>query len=359
MRMTNLLRHRLWMLACLGVMLAACGGNTRPDPAPTIVEPAAPVTVPDIRIGIALGGGAAKGFAHIGVIKMLEANGLEPVVVSGTSAGSVVGALYASGMDPFQMQRQAFALDESKIRDVSLFSGGVIRGQKLQDYVNELVGKRPLEKMAKPFAVVSTQLETGDRTVFVRGNTGQAVRASSSIPGVFEPTLIGGLHYVDGGIVSPVPVDAARELGADFVIAVDISTVASGKAPGSLLGNVNQSIAIMGRKLGAQELARADIVIRPDVDEIGPAGFEQRNDAILEGEKAAMAALPQIRAALAQMQQQRIAEATAKARATAAIEARKAAEIAAANAARCAQEQSRVAGLLRLTPDCATSAEAP
>ena len=358
MPITTNLRRPSWLLLCLAATLVACGGNTRPDPAPAIVEPVAPVTVPEIRIGIALGGGAAKGFAHIGVIKMLEANGLEPVVVSGTSAGSVVGALYASGMDAFQMQRQAFALDESKIRDVSLFSGGVIKGQKLQDYVNELVDKRTLDRMAKPFAVVSTQLETGERTVFVRGNTGQAVRASSSIPGVFEPTLIGGLHYVDGGIVSPVPVDAARELGADFVIAVDISTVASGKAPGSLLGNVNQSIAIMGRKLGAQELARADIVIRPKVDEIGPASFEQRNNAILEGEKAAMAALPQIRVALAKMQQQRVAEATAKARASAVAEARKTAEKAAADAAGCAQEQSRVASLLRLSPDCA-SASAP
>ena len=343
------LRRPSWLLLCVVALLGACGGNTRPDPAPPLVQPVAPVVVPKIRIGVALGGGAAKGFAHIGVIKMLEANGLEPVVVAGTSAGSVVGALYASGMDSFQMQQQAFALDEAKIRDVSLFSGGVIKGQKLQDFVNELVKQRPLEKMSKPFAVVSTQLETGERAVFVRGNTGQAVRASSSIPGVFEPTLIGGRHYVDGGIVSPVPVDAARELGADFVIAVDISTVASGKAPGSLLGNVNQSIAIMGRKLGAQELARANIVIRPKVDDIGPASFEQRNNAILEGEKAAMTAMPQIRAALAAMQKARIAEATAKANAAAATRAKAAAEA----ADRCAREQSRLGSLLGRDPVCA------
>ncbi|KIQ96209.1 patatin-like phospholipase family protein [Lysobacter sp. A03] len=357
MRLKTLFRTRHWLALSAGIVLAACGGNTRPDPAPAIAAPVTPVSVPQPRIGVALGGGAAKGFAHIGVIKMLEANGMEPVVVSGTSAGSVVGALYASGMDSFQMQRQAFALDESKIRDVSLFSGGVIKGQKLQDYVNELVGGRTLDKMVKPFAVVSTQLETGERTVFVRGNTGQAVRASSSIPGVFEPTLIGGLHYVDGGIVSPVPVDAARELGADFVIAVDISTIASGKAPGSLLGNVNQSIAIMGRKLGAQELARADIVIRPKVDEIGPASFEQRNNAILEGEKAAMAALPQIRTALAKLHKQRVAEATLAARQSAAAAARKSAQEAAAEAERCAQEQSRIGSLLRRTPDCTAGAD--
>ncbi|MFC5742213.1 patatin-like phospholipase family protein [Dyella tabacisoli] len=275
-------------------LLSACGFNSKPTVPPPV--PQAPVK---LRIGLALGGGAAKGFAHIGVIKMLEANGIHPDVVSGTSAGSVVGALYASGMDPFQLQEQAFALDESKIRDVRLFSGGLVQGQKLQDFVNQLVGNRPLDKLKIPLAVVSTQLETGQRTVFVRGNTGQAVRASSSIPGVFEPVEISGKHYIDGGVVSPVPVDAARELGADVVIAVDISSKASGSNPGSMLGIVNQSISIMGQKLGEQELTRADIVIRPKVGQIGAVDFEQKNQAILEGERATLAAMPLIRAKLA------------------------------------------------------------
>jgi NTE family protein len=143
--------------------------------------------------------------------------------------------------------------------------------------------------------------------VFNRGNVGQAVRASSSIPGVFEPVLIGKFSYVDGGIVSPVPVDAARGLGADLVIAVDISSKASGKTPDGMLGIVNQSIAIMGQKLGEQELARADVIIRPRVASIGPADFEQRNQAILEGERAALAAMPQIRARIAQLQKAKIA----------------------------------------------------
>ena len=287
-------------------LLAACAST--PDVrAPVSVVASTPAPV---KIGIALGGGAAKGFAHIGVIKMLEANGITPVVVSGTSAGSVVGALYASGMDAYAMQEKAFALDESKIRDVSLFSGGVVKGQKLQDYVNELVGGRTLEKMRKPFAVVATRLNDGERSVFVRGNTGQAVRASSSIPGVFEAVAIGKAHYVDGGVVSPVPVDAARELGADFVIAVDISSKANGIAsPTSMLGNVNQSITIMGQKLGALELARADIVIRPKVTDIGATDFAQKNRAILEGERAAQAALPEIRKKIAALQAARLAKA--------------------------------------------------
>ena len=292
-------KHLLLPLSLLG-LLAACGGQNSKPSAPT-----ASVSVAPVKVGVALGGGAAKGFAHIGVIKMLEANGFEPVVISGTSAGSVVGALYASGMDAFAMQEKAVALDEASIRDVRLFSGGVIQGQKLQDYINGLLDNRSLQHMQKPIAVVATQLETGERTVFTRGNVGQAVRASSSIPGVFEPVSIAGKTYVDGGVVSPVPVDAARQLGAEVVIAVDISSKASGQRPDSLLGTINQSLAIMGQRLGEQELARADVIIRPGVLDIGAADFAQRGRAIVEGEKAAMEAMPQIRAAVARVRAQK------------------------------------------------------
>lgn len=331
------------LAACALTILAACTTPTRPDPTPAAVTPAPKPRPVKVRIGLALGGGAAKGFAHIGVIKMLEANGFQPEVVSGTSAGSVVGALYASGMDVFAMQEHAVALDEARIRDVTLFNGGLVRGQKLQDYVNEMVKARPFEKLRMPFAAVSTRLETGERTVFVRGNVGQAVRASCSIPGVFEPVKIGDRYYVDGGVVSPVPVDAARQLGADLVIAVDISTKVNGKTPESLLGVVNQSIAIMGQKLGEQELSRADVVIRPRVNDIGPADFEQRSRAILEGEKAALAAMPQIRAKLAQVRAAKEkAEADRVARARAAE---------AAKQPKC-EEPGRLGGLLGRKPKC-------
>ena len=331
-----------FVTALLAALLAACAGAPRvKPPAPAVAPRQAP-----LKVGIALGGGAAKGFAHIGVIKMLEANGITPVVVSGTSAGSVVGALYASGMDAYAMQEKAFALDESRIRDVSLFSGGVVKGQKLQDYVNELVGGRTIERMKKPFAAVATRLEDGQRTVFVRGNAGQAVRASSSIPGVFEAVAIGKAHYVDGGVVSPVPVDAARELGADFVIAVDISSKANGIAsPTSMLGNLNQSITIMGQKLGALELQRADFVIRPKVGDIGATAFDQKNRAILEGERAAQAALPQLKAKLAALQDARQAKAQQSA------EARAAQEREAARKARCAQQEGWTKTLTR-DADC-------
>ncbi|MHB1058524.1 MAG: patatin-like phospholipase family protein [Rhodanobacter sp.] len=286
-------RRLLPLLATL--LLGACTHAARPVP-----PPAAPPPVP-LKIGLALGGGAAKGFAHIGVIKMLEASGIHPDMVAGTSAGSVVGALYASGMDAFALQQTAFGLDEAKIRDVRLFSGGLVQGQALQDYINQLVHKQPIEQLKMPFVAVATELETGKRTVFGRGNTGRAVRASCSIPGVFEPVEIHGRHYVDGGVVSPIPVDAARQLGADFVIAVDISAAPDGSNPQGMMGIVGQSIDIMGRQLAAQESARADVVIRPDLRGIGPTDFEQKNQAILAGEKAALAAIPAIRAKLAAM----------------------------------------------------------
>ncbi len=297
---------------------ASSGSGTASASAPASGTSAPPTSTPaPIRIGIALGGGAAKGFAHIGVIKMLEANGLAPAVVAGTSAGSVVGALYASGLDAFELQQKAVALDEAGIRDLQLSTGGLVLGQKLEDYVNAQVHHKPLEQLAKPFVAVATRLEDGERTVFARGNTGQAVRASSSVPGVFQPVAIGKYHYVDGGVVSPVPVDAARQLGADIVVAVDISSKARGRAPGDLLGTVGQSIAIMGQKLGQAELARADVVVRPAVLDIGAADFSQRASAILEGEKAALAVMPRIKERVAQLQAQR-AQAARQAQAEAA-----------------------------------------
>jgi len=295
------------ILAVVGLaLLTACGSppTAVPGPAAQLPAPAAATVTPGagVKVGIALGGGAAKGFAHIGVIKMLEANGFAPAVVAGTSAGSVVGALYASGMNAFELQQKAVALDETSIRDLQLSSGGLVLGQKLEDYVNEQVRRQPLEKLAKPFVAVATRLEDGERTMFSRGNTGQAVRASSSVPGVFQPVAIGRFHFVDGGVVSPVPVDAARQLGADIVVAVDISSKARGQAPAGMLGTLGQSIAIMGQKLGQAELARADVVVRPQVLDIGAADFTQRASAILEGERAALAVMPQIRERVAQLQ---------------------------------------------------------
>jgi NTE family protein len=247
------------------------------------------------RLGIALGGGGTRGFAHVGVLKALESHQLAPSLIAGTSAGSVVGALYASGMTGFKLQETSFALDETRLKDLDLLgmSRGLVKGQKLQDYINELVNQRPLDQLGKPFVAVATDLDSGQRVVFARGNTGQAVRASCSIPGLFQPVVIAGKRYVDGGVVSPVPVDAVRQLGADLVIAVDISASVSNPMASSGVADVlGRALVIMGQQLGAQEVARADVLIRPHVAGMSSRDFEQKNQAILEGEKAGEAAIP-------------------------------------------------------------------
>ncbi|MDE1713534.1 patatin-like phospholipase family protein, partial (plasmid) [Chromobacterium amazonense] len=250
--------------------------------------------------GLALGGGAAKGFAHIGVIKVLEGAGIVPDIITGTSAGSVVGSLYASGLNGVQLQQRAMALDQADLTDWTLSTKGVLKGEKLQNWINAQVGNKPLEKLPRPFGAVATELDSGRKVVFRVGNTGQAVRASASIPNVFLPVKIGGKRYVDGGLVSPVPVSAAKEMGAQFVIAVDITARPKpGKAVG-FLSMLDQSLNIMNGPALALELKQADVVIRPDVLDIGSADFDSRNQAILEGEKAAQQMLPQIRKLLQQ-----------------------------------------------------------
>jgi NTE family protein len=263
-----------------------------PPPASVVKSPAPP------RVALALGGGAARGFAHIGVIKVLEAQGIKVDLVTGTSAGSLVGALYASGLSGFQLQRLAMDLDEDKFTDWSLPNRGVLRGEALQEFVDRTVRKLPLERLAKPIGVVATDLRNGERVVFRHGDTGMAVRASSAVPGVFKPVGIQGREYVDGGLTSPVPVRAARDMGAEFVIAVDISNLGARKEVTGTLDLLLQTFAIMGRSISDLELADADVVIRPRTLELNTANFEDRHLAILEGEKAASAAMPRLKAKL-------------------------------------------------------------
>ena len=253
------------------------------------------VAAPRPKIGLALGGGAARGFAHIGVIKMLESQGIVPDYIVGTSAGAVVGSLYASGHDAFAMQKIAQQLDEKIFADWTLGGRGFLKGEALQEFINQHLNMRPLERLNKPFAVVATDLNTGERVVFRTGDSGLAVRASAAVPGVFQPTQFGGKSYVDGGLSSPIPVQAARDMGADFVIAVDISARPEGQPVDSLTAILWQTTTIMGGVIGANELKGADIVIRPRLPYVKSWDFAARNDAMLEGERAALAALPKIR----------------------------------------------------------------
>jgi NTE family protein len=255
-----------------------------------------------VRIGLALGGGAARGFAHIGVIKALEAQGILPDIVAGTSAGSVVGALYAAGNDGFKLNRMALEMDEGAISHwaVPLFakSSGVLKGEAIQRYVNRAVHNLPIEKFPIPFGAVATDLNSGKPILFRRGNAGMTVRASSSVPGIFQPVQIGEHNYVDGGLVAPVPVRYAREMGADFVIAVNISTQPDAQPATSHLDVVLQTFSIMGQTINRLEMKDADIVITPSPSAMKGNDFNGRNLAILAGEQATAAMLPELRAKL-------------------------------------------------------------
>jgi NTE family protein len=262
---------------------------TPPIESPPAIE-APPVGVSAVptrhlRIALALGGGAARGFAHIGVIKALEARGIHPDIVVGTSAGSVVGALYAGGFDGIQLHRLAASMDEAALSDWSMNARGFFKGVSLQEYVNRVLKNRPIEKLDRRFAATATDLRTGQLVVFERGNTGLAVRASSSVPGVFQPVEINGHEYVDGGLVSPVPVRAARRLGADVVIAVDISARPANGNPSSIMGVLLQTFAIMGQTIGNYEMREADIVLIPTLPTMAGSDFEQRDGAVLAGEE--------------------------------------------------------------------------
>jgi NTE family protein len=291
---TTLIR-RLGLLL-VAALLAGCA--SRPVP-PPVVEP--PVAKRAPRIGLALGGGAARGFAHVGVIQVLEEAGLKPDLVVGTSAGSLVAALYASGRSGSQLQQVALEMEEAAFTDWTLpiFSRGMLRGEALARYVNGQVGGRLVEAMPLPLGIVATDLNSGQGVLFQRGDTGTAVRASSAVPAVFLPVRISGHDYVDGGLVSPVPVRFARQMGAELVIAVDISSAPEGNPAGDSLQILLQTFAIMGKSINSYELRDADIVVRPALAGVGSADFTSRKRAIEAGRVAMLRLLPQLRAAMA------------------------------------------------------------
>lgn len=287
-------------LSLVALLLSACM-TPPPLPAVVVAPPVAPPAPPPpkkIKLALALGGGAARGFAHIGVIKALEAQGIVPDIVVGTSAGSVVAALYASGMSGFDLQNVALQMEEAMVADWTLPNRGVLKGEALQAFINQKVGQQPIQALKKPLGVVATDLQSGELVLFRRGNTGMAVRASSAVPGMFQPVEIAGRDYVDGGLTSPVPAQSARAMGADFVIAVDISNV---KRTDRLVGTLDvllQTFSIMGHAISRHELEDADVVIRPTISAVSSTDFAGRHLAILEGEKAAAAAMPELKAKL-------------------------------------------------------------
>ena len=244
-------------------------------------------------VALALGSGGARGFAHVGVIKALEEAGIVPDIITGSSSGAVVAALYASGRGARELERIALEVEKSDLVDFVLFGNGWVKGEALQEFVNRMVGERPIERLAKPFAVVATEAKSGRMTVFNRGDTGLAVRASVSVPNLFVPPIINGEEYVDGGLSSPVPVKLARAMGADIVVAVDVSWFAQAR-------NVPVGATAQGGRSGryallADELDRADVVIVPVTERTRMLDFGQKEANIAAGEAAGREAVAQLR----------------------------------------------------------------
>ena len=294
--------RRAWLLGTVAVGLVACSSGPVPAPSSPVAAPqATPVPVRPPRVGLALGGGAARGFAHVGVIAVLEQNGIRPDVVVGTSAGSLVAALYASGKNAAELERAANSMEEATLTDWTLpFSNrGMLRGTALARYVNAQVQNRLIENMALPLGIVATDLGNGQGVLFRRGDTGTAVRASSAVPGVFQPVEISGRDYVDGGLVAPVPVAYAQQMGAELVIAVDISSPPEGNAATDSFKVLLQTFAIMGQTINRHELKSAQVVVRPALAGVGSAAFNERQRSMAAGREAMLAAMPALREQLA------------------------------------------------------------
>ena len=274
----------------------SCAHKEIPKETPPLPKPA--------KIAVVLGAGASKGFAHIGVLKVLETQKIPIHMIVGTSAGSLVGSLYAYGFDAFTLQSVAMKVEKSDVIDYTIPDNGFIKGEKLEAFINKTVKNTPIDKLKIRFYAVATDISNGEEVAFAKGNTGEAVRASCSVPGVFQPKRIGGKTYMDGGVVSPVAVDVARRYGADVVIAVDISGGIAGEVPQGIVETIMKSVDIMYFNIAAYQVKKADIVIRPNVKNIGSTEMEKRHEAILEGEKAAMEALPAIQKIMARLKQE-------------------------------------------------------
>jgi NTE family protein len=252
------------------------------------------------KLGLVLGGGSARGFSHIGVLKALEESGYRADVVVGTSAGSLVGAFYAAGYSPWQMEEVALKVRDIDVADFnSANKRGMFAGEALQKLVNEYVRQQPIDKLKLTFGAVATNLHTGEPVLLRTGDTGQAVRASSAIPGVFVPTMVGGQELVDGGLVSPLPVRFARTLGASQVIAIDVGTKPQNNVGNGLYEVILQSFEIMGRALTQLEAKEADVVIRPDTSRFSSTDFGARKDLIQAGYMAGRNALAELRTKIA------------------------------------------------------------
>lgn len=290
-----------WLRAALfGValvpLLAACldaGPRDVPESAqPHFIEPVVPV-----RVALVLSSGTLRGFAHIGVLRALQAHGLRPDLIVGSSAGAIAGALVASG-------RSADELAGSVLRDDmdpwgAALMTRVTRSKHLEGFLAAGLRRAHIEDFPNRFAAVATERHGGCLAVFNAGDATLAVGASSAMPGAFAPASVAGHDYVDGGLVAPLPVRVARDLEAQFVVAVDVTWHAAEAPPDGVVDSVFHAGMLMARNLSAADRANADLVIEPQLPPVPEVTIANRAALIQAGERAALAAMPQLRALFA------------------------------------------------------------
>jgi NTE family protein len=256
------------------------------------------------KIGLALSGGAARGLAHIGVLEVLQREGIPIDMIAGTSAGAVAGAVYAWNQDITRMKKEVLAVNWMKIApllDLSLFKSGLIRGKKIESLLTSYIGGNiKFSDLKIPFACVASDIETGEEVVINSGSVPEALRASISVPGIFTVVKHEGRYLVDGGLTTPVPVEVVKKMGADFIIAVNVTPNVSDrvqkmrKEPG-IFHVIMQSIYITTSAMAQYNLEDADMVIEPDLAHIGAGDFQKSKELIKRGKEAAQSVIPEIK----------------------------------------------------------------
>jgi NTE family protein len=283
---------RTLLLLCVPALLFSCQST------PIVAKPKTP------RVALVLGGGAAKGFAHVGVIRVLEQEKIPIHMIVGTSVGSLIGGIYASNPDSFQLEWTAFKIDRNDILDFSLVYSkfGPVQGLRLEGFVEQTVKVKKVEDTKLPFYPVATDLNTGETVTLEKGSLGKAIRASSAIPGIFVPVNFGKRTLVDGGVSDNLPCDIARAKGADIVIAVNLQKDIKSFDITSLVDVIGQSVNIMMFEAMKTKLKFADVVIEPDTRGVAMFDFTQKKALMEEGIRATKLAIPKIRSLLAQYQ---------------------------------------------------------
>jgi NTE family protein len=254
-------------------------------------------------VGVALGGGVARGMAHVGVLRELEKNGIPIDLVAGTSAGAIVGGSYAAGLTPDQIEELACNLKWSDLGRVTVSRLGFYSSERTETYLKAKLPVTKFEETRVPLAVVATDLQTGKMVVFTEGDIPLAVRASCAIPCYFTPVLVNGRMMVDGGLVGHLPASVARSMGADVVIAVDVNSKSNPiPPPTNIFSIMSQSLSIMGRSSVSYLFQDADIVISPHLASFDPHDLSRACDLIKAGEEAARRTMPAIKRLLAREQ---------------------------------------------------------